>query len=952
MNAIFQVRQIWQYPESVPQFGDLMLLQRGDGGPYISADISDFISVALNSASPISISGIVTAAGLGLPATGVIGWGTDPASQVLFGGALGGALGFTPDTGWRFDYTNPERAATLMRLTPSGELELPFGTVAVARDPGSPNEVATRNYVDEFSVSSFNGRTGDVCLDRQDINTALGFGPNDFIMTYGATCAFVQKVYQTWPFVYSFDGRTGDITLTADDVTAACTAPGAQPKSNSPALGDASGRIATTLFVDESMDDLESRILGEIKPPDLSAYAPLNSPNFTGLPTAPTANPGTHTGQIATTAFVQAAVTASTTGVASFNTRTGAVTLLIGDITGVGGAPLASPAFTGTPAAPTATPGTSTTQLATTAFVAAAITAIGTGVTSFNGRAGAVTLTTADVTGAGGAPIAGPAFTGTVTAPTPTPATNNTTVATTAFVTAAIAALSPNVSSFNGRTGAVTLINNDISAAGGALIASPVFTGVPAAPTAVNGTNTTQLATCAFVLNEITALSAGVTSFNTRTGVVTLTTADVTGAGGAPIASPNLTGVPTAPTAAQTSSDTTLATTAFVHAAVTAGVGVSSFNSRTGAVTLSSADVSAAGGALLASPTFTGTPSAPTAAPGTSTTQLATTAFVAAAVTGVVSSFNGRNGVVTLTGADITGAGGALLASPTFTGTPNAPTPTAGTNNTQIATTAFVQAAITAGPYLPLTGGTLTGNLTVNVASANISLRKTAGQNAAISGQTGVNARWSVYLGESTAESGSNAGSNFLIQSFTDAGVVLGTVMEIYRATGYASFGGIANGVSYASAQLSIGCSNAVYGLVTRGTVAAATNWPATFQNSAGTSVGSISNTDTATTYATSSDVRLKTDDVPFDGGRELLDRLSVRSFAWRQNGARDIGVMAQDAADVYPAAVQVGRGDPGNEDFIPWGVDYSKYVPLIIQALQNALRRIDALELILEGRA
>lgn len=54
---------------------------------------------------------------------------------------------------------------------------------------------------------------------------------------------------------------------------------------------------------------------------------------------------------------------------------------------------------------------------------------------------------------------------------------------------------------------------------------------------------------------------------------------------------------------------------------------VSTVAGRTGAVTLTSADVS--GGAALASPTFTGTPAAPTAAAGTSTTQLATTAFVA-----------------------------------------------------------------------------------------------------------------------------------------------------------------------------------------------------------------------------------------------------------------------------------------------------------------------------------
>ena len=40
---------------------------------------------------------------------------------------------------------------------------------------------------------------------------------------------------------------------------------------------------------------------------DLAAKAPLSSPALSGVPTAPTANPGTNTAQIATTAFVQAA---------------------------------------------------------------------------------------------------------------------------------------------------------------------------------------------------------------------------------------------------------------------------------------------------------------------------------------------------------------------------------------------------------------------------------------------------------------------------------------------------------------------------------------------------------------------------------------------------------------------------------------------------------------------
>ena len=55
-----------------------------------------------------------------------------------------------------------------------------------------------------------------------------------------------------------------------------------------------------------------------------------------------------------------------------------------------------------------------------------------------------------------------------------------------------------------------------------------------------------------------------------------------------------------------------------------------------------------------------------------------------------------------------TNLGLATLASPTFTGTPAAPTASAGTNTTQLATTAFVLANA-----VDVTGDTMTGNLTV-----------------------------------------------------------------------------------------------------------------------------------------------------------------------------------------------------------------------------------------------
>lgn len=44
----------------------------------------------------------------------------------------------------------------------------------------------------------------------------------------------------------------------------------------------------------------------------LAAKAPLASPALTGTPTAPTAAPGTNTTQLATTAFVQTAVSGFT----------------------------------------------------------------------------------------------------------------------------------------------------------------------------------------------------------------------------------------------------------------------------------------------------------------------------------------------------------------------------------------------------------------------------------------------------------------------------------------------------------------------------------------------------------------------------------------------------------------------------------------------------------------
>jgi len=57
------------------------------------------------------------------------------------------------------------------------------------------------------------------------------------------------------------------------------------------------------------------------------------------------------------------------------------------------------------------------------------------------------------------------------------------------------------------------------------LSAGPTFTGIPAAPTAATNTNTTQIATTAFVQNQIGAIAAGVSSFSAGTTGFTPSTA-------------------------------------------------------------------------------------------------------------------------------------------------------------------------------------------------------------------------------------------------------------------------------------------------------------------------------------------------------------------------------------------------------------------------------------------
>ena len=139
-------------------------------------------------------------------------------------------------------------------------------------------------------------------------------------------------------------------------------------------MGNNTTQIASTEYVQNELSNL-----------GLTQFAPINTPTFTGTPTAPTSSLGDSSTRLATTAYVQGQKV--------------------------------DPIFTGTPRAPTASTGTNNTQIATTEFVKSSINNI-----DFTPYATKLS----------------PVFTGAPQAPTPGVGTNNTQIATTAFVNSAV----------------------------------------------------------------------------------------------------------------------------------------------------------------------------------------------------------------------------------------------------------------------------------------------------------------------------------------------------------------------------------------------------------------------------------------------------------------------------------------------------------------------------------
>jgi len=242
---------------------------------------------------------------------------------------------------------------------------------------------------------------------------------------------------------------------------------------------------------------------------------------------------------------------------------------------------------------------------------------------------------------------------------------------------------------------------------------------------------------------------------------------------------------------------------------------------------------------------------------------------------------------------------------------------------------------------LPLTGGTVTGNVTVgSTATSDNALTVASANNTAAQ----IN-----LLGDSSATVGMNVkyegNGNFFAVSSTNAGSLTermridsNGVTMVARTAAYTD-GTIGTPIFQVSAVAGTRAGIAVTSASTSSTGMIG------FVNPNGT-VGSITTSGSGTSYVTTSDYRLKENVAPMTGALDVVQALKPVTYNWKVDGSASQGFIAHELQEVVPECV-TGEKDAVDAEGNPQyqGIDTSFLVATLTAAIQELKAELDTVK-------